>query len=274
MKRDRARLIALQRRVGREALRISHQRTPDTDSRGSLAMILSCPQAHPPTSRTTSRSLRQLSRPEHHKPLPGEVVSIEVSDRPNHRISRIRRVIPRLAQRVSRDGRACNVDSVQQHLEHGTLIRLGAHVRLTQEHEVRMVKGRDQVTAAVALPAGAAQGRTVHRDGPPAPGQSSAHSAIAVNERAAASTARTARPEIIASWCRTSRSTPRVSDSGSDEQTLARRGVTGATPCESAIRRVLQRLDADAFDDLAGGWAQARPGSSERRWPGGRWQGR
>jgi hypothetical protein len=37
-----------------------------------------------------------------------------------------------------------------------------------------------------------------------------------------------------------------------DERTLARLGVTGAAPCESTIRRVLQRLDADAFDDLAG----------------------
>jgi predicted transposase YbfD/YdcC len=41
-----------------------------------------------------------------------------------------------------------------------------------------------------------------------------------------------------------------------DEQTLAGLGVTGAVPAESTIRRVLQRLDADAFDDLAGEWAQ------------------
>jgi hypothetical protein len=29
-------------------------------------------------------------------------------------------------------------------------------------------------------------------------------------------------------------------------------------PCESTIRRTLQRLDADALDDLAGAWAQQR----------------
>jgi predicted transposase YbfD/YdcC len=52
-----------------------------------------------------------------------------------------------------------------------------------------------------------------------------------------------------------------------DEQTLARLGVTGVAPCESTIRRVLQRLDADAFDDLAGAWAQQRtaPGPRVRR---------
>ncbi len=43
--------------------------------------------------------------------------------------------------------------------------------------------------------------------------------------------------------------------------------MTGAAPCESTIRRVLQRLDADAFDDLAGAWAQQRtaPGLGARR---------
>src|SRR4249920_76628 len=52
-----------------------------------------------------------------------------------------------------------------------------------------------------------------------------------------------------------------------DEETLARLGVTGAVPCESTIRRVLQRLDADAFDDLAGAWAGQRtaPGPGARR---------
>ena len=29
-------------------------------------------------------------------------------------------------------------------------------------------------------------------------------------------------------------------------------------PCESTIRRTLQRLDADAFDDRIGAWAQRR----------------
>jgi predicted transposase YbfD/YdcC len=43
-----------------------------------------------------------------------------------------------------------------------------------------------------------------------------------------------------------------------DEQTLARLGVTGTVPSESTFRRTLQRLDADAFDDLAGRWAAQR----------------
>jgi predicted transposase YbfD/YdcC len=52
-----------------------------------------------------------------------------------------------------------------------------------------------------------------------------------------------------------------------DEQTLARLGVTGAVPSESTFRRTLQRLDADAFDDLAGAWAAQRtaPGPGARR---------
>ena len=52
-----------------------------------------------------------------------------------------------------------------------------------------------------------------------------------------------------------------------DEETLARLGVTGTVPCESTIRRALQRLDADAFDDLAGQWAAQRttPGPGMRR---------
>ena len=52
-----------------------------------------------------------------------------------------------------------------------------------------------------------------------------------------------------------------------DEETLARLGVRGKVPSESTIRRVLQRLDADAFDDLAGRWAQQRtvPGPGQRR---------
>jgi hypothetical protein len=35
-----------------------------------------------------------------------------------------------------------------------------------------------------------------------------------------------------------------------DEETLARLGVTSAVPSESTFRRTLQRLDADAFDDI------------------------
>ena len=43
-----------------------------------------------------------------------------------------------------------------------------------------------------------------------------------------------------------------------EETTLATLGVTGAVPSESTFRRVLQRLDADALDAAAGGWAQRR----------------
>jgi hypothetical protein len=52
-----------------------------------------------------------------------------------------------------------------------------------------------------------------------------------------------------------------------DAETLAMLGATGAVPSESTIRRTLQRLDADAFDDLAGQWAQRRtaPGPGSRR---------
>ena len=41
-----------------------------------------------------------------------------------------------------------------------------------------------------------------------------------------------------------------------DGQTLRMLGITGAVPSELTFRRILQRLDADAFDDLAGAWAQ------------------
>jgi len=52
-----------------------------------------------------------------------------------------------------------------------------------------------------------------------------------------------------------------------DEQTLARLGVSRAVPSESTFRRTLQRLDADAFDDLAGQWVAQRtaPGPGGRR---------
>ena len=54
---------------------------------------------------------------------------------------------------------------------------------------------------------------------------------------------------------------------GAGRQTLARLGVTGAVPSESTFRRTLQRLDADAFDALAGQWAAQRavPGPGQRR---------
>ncbi|HXZ75194.1 MAG TPA: ISAs1 family transposase [Streptosporangiaceae bacterium] len=51
-----------------------------------------------------------------------------------------------------------------------------------------------------------------------------------------------------------------------DAQTLARLGVTGVVPSESTFRRTLQRLDAGAFDELAGRWAARRT----TRGPGGR----
>jgi predicted transposase YbfD/YdcC len=52
-----------------------------------------------------------------------------------------------------------------------------------------------------------------------------------------------------------------------DRQTLRVLGVAGRVPSESTFRRTLQRLDADAFDDLAGAWAQqaTMPGPKERR---------
>ena len=52
-----------------------------------------------------------------------------------------------------------------------------------------------------------------------------------------------------------------------DQDTLKELGIRGAVPSESTFRRVLQRLDADAFDHLAGAWAQRRttPGPGARR---------
>jgi len=52
-----------------------------------------------------------------------------------------------------------------------------------------------------------------------------------------------------------------------DGQTLQVLGVRGAVPSESTFRRTLQRLDAGAFDDLAGAWAQQAtvPGPGQRR---------
>jgi DDE_Tnp_1-associated len=54
---------------------------------------------------------------------------------------------------------------------------------------------------------------------------------------------------------------------GADQDTLQGPGVTGAVPSESTFRRILQRLDADAFDDLAGQWAaqHTAPGPGRRR---------
>jgi predicted transposase YbfD/YdcC len=52
-----------------------------------------------------------------------------------------------------------------------------------------------------------------------------------------------------------------------DEATLAELGAAGVVPCESTIRRTLQRLDADDFDRRAGAWAQQRtvPPPGKRR---------
>ena len=52
-----------------------------------------------------------------------------------------------------------------------------------------------------------------------------------------------------------------------DGQTLHVLGVTGAVPSESTFRRTPRHLDADAFDDLAGAWAQQAtlPGAGEGR---------
>jgi len=52
-----------------------------------------------------------------------------------------------------------------------------------------------------------------------------------------------------------------------DQDTLRTLGVTGVVPSESTFRRTLQRLDAGAFDDLAGEWAarRAAPGPNARR---------
>jgi predicted transposase YbfD/YdcC len=52
-----------------------------------------------------------------------------------------------------------------------------------------------------------------------------------------------------------------------DQETLAGFGAIGTVPSESTSRRTLQRLDADAFDDLAGEWAARRtaPGPGGRR---------
>jgi predicted transposase YbfD/YdcC len=52
-----------------------------------------------------------------------------------------------------------------------------------------------------------------------------------------------------------------------DEATRAELGAAGVVPCESTIRRTLQRLDADDFDRRAGRWAQQRtmPAPGRRR---------
>jgi len=52
-----------------------------------------------------------------------------------------------------------------------------------------------------------------------------------------------------------------------DQVTRDALGVTGVVPCESTFRRTLQNLDADAFDDAAGAWAQQRttPAPGARR---------
>jgi predicted transposase YbfD/YdcC len=51
-----------------------------------------------------------------------------------------------------------------------------------------------------------------------------------------------------------------------DEATLAGLGAGAVVPSESTIRRTLQSLDADALDDLLGGWAQSRSSPSPTGW--------
>ena len=51
-----------------------------------------------------------------------------------------------------------------------------------------------------------------------------------------------------------------------DQDTLRTLGVRGAVPSESTFRRVLQRLDADAFDHLAGTWAARRTTPGPGTW--------
>ena len=58
-----------------------------------------------------------------------------------------------------------------------------------------------------------------------------------------------------------------------DEQTLRLLGVTGVVPSESTFRRALQRLDADAFDDLAGS-GRSRPPCRGRSGGSSRWTAR
>jgi len=52
-----------------------------------------------------------------------------------------------------------------------------------------------------------------------------------------------------------------------DEQTLQALGITGRVPSEWTFRRTLPRLNADAFDEAAGAWAQraTMPGPKARR---------
>jgi predicted transposase YbfD/YdcC len=51
------------------------------------------------------------------------------------------------------------------------------------------------------------------------------------------------------------------------DQVLAALGVGGCPPCESTIRRTVQRLDGDELDTVIGGWAAARtePPAGRRR---------
>ena len=59
-------------------------------------------------------------------------------------------------QGIGGDDRAGDVNAVQQRREQGNLIGLGAHLHLAQHHAVRMVEGREQVTAVLFAMAGAA----------------------------------------------------------------------------------------------------------------------
>ncbi|MQA80035.1 MAG: ISAs1 family transposase [Streptosporangiales bacterium] len=63
------------------------------------------------------------------------------------------------------------------------------------------------------------------------------------------------------------RSFAAIAEWAADTDAEVRERIAGVVPCESTIRRTLQRLDADAFDDRIGAWAQqcTTPSPGSRR---------
>jgi hypothetical protein len=59
-------------------------------------------------------------------------------------------------QRVGGDDRIADADPVQQRAEHRDLVGLGSHIHLPEHHAIGMVKGGEQVAAALFAMAGAA----------------------------------------------------------------------------------------------------------------------
>jgi hypothetical protein len=59
-------------------------------------------------------------------------------------------------QGIGGDDRAGDVNAIQQRAEQGDLIGLGACLHPPQHHAVRMIEGRQQVTAVLLAMAGAA----------------------------------------------------------------------------------------------------------------------